>query len=302
MSCGNNLKQVGLAIHNYESAYKTLPPAWTDTPDGDGWSMQARILPFIEQGGLADGVDYSNGYKQATLPTDGQDLPICAFRVATYQCPSDPLDQVRLGSNGPEYYKSNYASNAGVWFVYDPQDLAVRNDDLIGQGTFGANKYLKFRDCLDGLSNTLAMAEVKGWTPYYRDLEQNADIAQPIDPVEICLLGGSFKTETGHTEWADGRVHQASFTTTFTPNRKILCTESGVEYDVDWTNFREGRAPADPNNPAKTFAAVTARSYHTGGVLVGLMDGSVRFVTDSIDGQLWQDLSTRMGHEVVQWP
>src|SRR6056297_1989157 len=63
MSCSNNLKQVGLAIHNYESTYKILPPAWSDTPDGNGWSMQARILPFIEQGGIADGVNFSEGYK-----------------------------------------------------------------------------------------------------------------------------------------------------------------------------------------------------------------------------------------------
>lgn len=302
MSCGNNLKQIGLAIHNYESAYKNLPPAWSNPADGNGWSMQARILSFVEQDGMGSGVNYSDGYKNSFLRIDGQDVPIASFRVPTYQCPSDPLDEPRYGTNGPEYYKLNYASNAGTWFVYDPQNPTREDDDLIGEGMFGANKYMGFRDCLDGLSNTLALAEVKGWTPYFRDAEITTDIAQPIDPSEICALGGSFKTETGHTEWTDGRVHQASFTTTFTPNRKILCVQSGNEYDVDWTNYREGLTPSDPANAAKTFAAVTARSYHTGGVLVGVLDGSVRFVTDSVDGQLWQDLSTRRGREVTQWP
>ncbi|MCM2371234.1 DUF1559 domain-containing protein [Aporhodopirellula aestuarii] len=293
MSCSNNLKQISLAIHNYESAYKKLPPSWTNSGSGSGWSMQARILPFIEEGGLADGIDFSQGYSNSTLQDDGIPVPVASFRVAAYQCPSDPLDQPRLGSSGPENYKLNYAANEGVWFVFDPAN------DNIGDGMFGPNRYMGFRDCLDGLSNTLALAEVKGWTPYYRDVATAGDITMPVQPEVICTLGGSFKTDTGHTEWVDGRVHQAGFTTTFTPNTKVLCEASGVEYDVDWTNMREGK---DITDPARTYSAVTSRSYHVGGVQVGVLDGSVRFVTDSVDRQLWQGLSTRNGREVITWP
>jgi type II secretory pathway pseudopilin PulG len=293
MSCSNNLKQISLAIHNYESAYKTMPPSWSLPPGGAGWSMQARILPFIEQGGIADEIDYSRGYTSSSVNVDGVTIPISSLRVAALQCPSDPLDQPRMGAAGPEYYKLNYASNAGSWFVFDP------TNDNIGDGMFGPNRYMGFRDCLDGLSNTLALAEVKGWTPYYRDLATAGDMAMPIQPAEICSLGGSFKTDTGHTEWVDGRAHQASFTTTFTPNTKVLCTATGAQYDVDWTNMREG---LDMTNPARTYAAVTSRSYHVGGVQVGVLDGSVRFVTDSIDRDLWHGLSTRNGREVVSWP
>ncbi|MEO1527349.1 MAG: DUF1559 domain-containing protein, partial [Planctomycetota bacterium] len=146
-------------------------------------------------------------------------------------------------------------------------------------------------------SNTLAFAEVKAWTPYYRDVEVAGAINTPIDPTEICSLGGSFKTETGHTEWVDGRVHQSGFTTTFPPNKKVLCDVSGIEYDVDFTNIREGR-----NTTALTQAAVTSRSYHEGGVTVALMDGSVQFITDSIDLDPWQSLSTRAGREFVTLP
>jgi hypothetical protein len=119
----------------------------------------------------------------------------------------------------------------------------------------------------------------------------------PTDPAEICALAGSFKTETGLTEWTDGRTHQAAFTTTFPPNEKVLCTVSGVTYDVDFTTMREGKSATD-----RTYAAVTARSYHSGGVNVASMDGAVRLITDSIDLPLWQALSTRAGNEQVQLP
>lgn len=301
MSCSNNLKQVTLAMHNYESVYRKLPPAWSITPDGKGWSMQARILPFVEATGLADGINFGGGYGASSLMIDGAPVPISAYRVPTYQCPSDPLDQPRLGSTN--YYKLNYAVNEGTWFIFDPQNPAN-----LGDGMFVPNRYLGMRDCLDGLSNTLAFAEVKGWTPYMRDVDNTLDLTMPIMPDEICTLGfgsSGFKTETGHTEWVDGRAHQAGFTTTFTPNLKVLCDNgSGQEFDVDWTNHREGKDVVNGvlTDTVKTYAAVTSRSYHVGGVMVGVLDGSVRFVTDSVERKLWQDLSTRMGREVVSWP
>ncbi|WP_372721306.1 DUF1559 domain-containing protein [Novipirellula sp.] len=295
MSCSNNLKQIGLAVHNYESATKSLPAAWSPSATtGDGWSTQARILPYIEAISLASAIDFGAGYGGATLQVDGVAVPISSYRVPTYLCPSEPNDTQRMGTSGPEHYPLNYGYNGGVWFTYNP------NDNSIGDGSFAANRYLKFRDCLDGLSNTLAFSEVKAWTPYYRDLSQAGDLSKPTLPSEICTLGGSFKTDTGHTEWVDGRVHQSGFTTTFSPNKKVLCSENGIEYDVDFTNFREGKTATAPI--PKTYASVTSRSYHVGGVNTCLMDGSVRFVTDSIDLDLWQGLSTRAGREVVAVP
>lgn len=303
MSCSNNMKQVVLAVHNYESAMKQLPSAWTPPAlSGDGWSLQARILPYLESLALDSGIDYAAGYQDSTLTIDGEVLPIASFRVATYQCPSDPNDTQRLGDNGPEHYPLNYVANLGTWFVYDPGDINRIGDEVVGEGAFTPAQTRKFRDCLDGLSNTLAFAEVKAWTPYLRDAEITGNIAMPELESEICALGGSFKINTGHTEWVDGRSHQAGFTTTFTPNTKVLCENSGAQFDVDFTNFREGRTPSDLSNPARTYAAVTSRSYHTGGVQVSMMDGSVRFFTDSIERDLWQQLSTRAGHEVVTVP
>lgn len=293
MSCQNNLHQVILAVHNYESATKRTPPAWTQPAmTGDGWSAQARILPYMEAMGLAEAVDFSAGYGAATLFVDGKEVLVAGFRVPTYLCPSEVNDDYRFDDNGNrEHHPISYAYNAGPWFIHDS------SDNSHGQGTFRAGRVGRFRDVLDGLSNTLAFAEVKTWNPYLRDVEVMGDLAMPSEPAEICALGGSFKRNTGHTEWVDGRVHQTGFTTTFSPNRKILCTNSGVEYDVDFTNIREGKVTS-----AKTYAAVTSRSYHQGGVNVALMDGSVRFVTDSIDLNLWQNISTRAGREHVVVP
>ncbi|MDB4331689.1 DUF1559 domain-containing protein [bacterium] len=293
MSCQNNLHQVILAIHNYESATKRLPAAWSKpSQTGDGWSLQARILPYIEALGLSGGVNYSAGYKAATINVDGERLGVSSFRVPTYLCPSEVNDVVRVDSAGkPEHYPLSYAYNAGTWMVYDP------NIQKSGEGAFQTGRYSRLRDVLDGLSNTLAFAEVKAWTPYFRDLGQEGQMPMPTVSDEICLLGGSFKMDTGHTEWVDGRVHQSGFTTTFPPNHKILCERNQTEYDVDFTNMREGRT-----SNALTYAAVTSRSHHSGGVNVALMDGSIRFVNNAIDRQVWQDLSTRAGHELVAVP
>lgn len=293
MSCSNNMKQIILAVHNYESSTKRMPPAWTRSAmSSDGWSTQARILPYIENVALSSAIDYSAGYGQARITVDGQRIKVSGFRVPVYLCPSDVLDDGRYDNNGdPYHYPLSYGYNAGPWLVYNP------NTDQPGPGAFKVGRISRFRDVLDGLSNTLGFAEVKGWTPYYRDTEVEGTIPIPNHPLEICSLGGSFKPDTGHTEWVDGRVHQTGFTTTFSPNRKVVCEVTGIPYDLDFTNIREGK-----NTTALTQAAVTSRSYHQGGVNVTMLDGSVRFVTDSIELELWRNLSTRAGRETVTVP
>ena len=179
MSCQNNLKQVALGVHNYESAMKQLPAAWTKPAvSGDGWSAQARILPYIEAISLASAINFADGYGNATITVDEQAIPVASYRVPTYLCPSETNDQQRLGSAGPQHYPLNYAFNAGPWFVHDA------NNGDVGDGIFTAGRFLRFRDCLDGLSSTLAFAEVKAWNPYYRDAAVAGRIPIPTSTAE----------------------------------------------------------------------------------------------------------------------
>jgi prepilin-type N-terminal cleavage/methylation domain-containing protein/prepilin-type processing-associated H-X9-DG protein len=289
--CKNNLKQIGLALHTFENSFRQFPPSYggplggrvIGSPGGD-WSAQACILPQLEQTSLYDKIDFNQSYKDVTLP-DGTLLS--AMRVPTYLCPSEIKDTVRTSSGANVHYPLNYALNLGVWFVFDP--ATGRG----GDGAFLPNRSLKPSDFIDGLSNTLGAAEVKTYTPYFR----NAALGSPPPPVvpsDVCGLGGDFKSSTGHTEWVDGRTHQTGFTSVFTPNTLVECMVGGTAYDVDWTNQQEGKSTTVP-----TYAAATARSYHPGAVNALLMDGSVRSVGETVDLAVWRALSTRAGGEVV---
>lgn len=291
MSCTNNLKQLGLALHNFQDARTHYPPAWKPTrpsPSGkvDGWSAQAQLLPYLEEGDLYRYIDFNSSYKLAKIvAVDGQAVPVSGVRVQVLICPSEKNDVRRLSSDGEQNYPLNYAVNEGIWLVYDPQG---RDES---PGAFFPASRLKPRDFHDGLSNTLGMAEVKAYTPYFRNAGMDS-VPIPTDPLGLCGLGGQFKRNSGHTEWVDGRCHQIGFTTTFSPNKETICVVDGRELHVDWTNMQEGKSPTAP-----TYAAVTARSYHVNGVNVLLMDGSVQYIADGIDLPTWRALSTRHGGE-----
>jgi prepilin-type processing-associated H-X9-DG protein len=217
------------------------------------------------------------------------------FRIPILLCPSEVKDRERPDGTFPDgspkvHYPLNYAANAGTWMVYN---AAVRQS---GDGAFAVNRPTPINAITDGTSNTLAMAEVKAWTPYFRNggNPSSANTPPPSSPATVAGYGGDFKADSGHTEWVDARVHQTGFTTVFSPNTKVLSTTGGATYDIDFNSMREGQTTT-----AITYAAVTSRSYHTGGVNVLLMDGSVRFVRDSVPVDVWRALGTRAGGEVV---
>ena len=284
-SCKNNLKQLGLALHNYADNYGALPPSFcVDGPDGTGggeWSVQARLLPFLEASNLYNEIVFEASY------TDPVNTGIAPMRVATYLCPSEDRDETRQKNGVAVHYPLNYGFNGGSWQVFNP--ATGRG----GDGAFFPNSKLTFSAFPDGTSNTLAFGEVKAFTPYLRDGAAGpAEI--PASANDISGFGGSFKTETGHTEWVDGRVHQTGFTTAFGPNTQVRHLVGGVAYDVDYTSCRE-----DKSCNAPVRAAVTARSYHQGIVNTCLMDGSVRSISENIDLGVWRNLGSRRDGNVI---
>jgi prepilin-type N-terminal cleavage/methylation domain-containing protein len=281
--CLNNLKQMGLALHNFESAAKVFP-AGADYPvgaTGDGWSLQARILPYIEQQNLQSLCDFSQSYAVQGVVTQ--------TRVPLYQCPSEPNSRPRP-DGAITHYPLNYGINLGSWLVYDP---VLRQG---GDGAFVVGMPLRPAAYLDGMSNTVGIAEIKAFTPYLRDGGNPATWSgpPPSSPAAVVAFGGSFKADSGHTEWVDARVHQTGFTTTFTPNTLVPFVNGGISYDIDFNSSREGKTTS-----ARTYAAVTARSYHGGLVHILLMDGSARSINSSIAPATWRALGTRAGGEIA---
>lgn len=293
MSCQNNLKQLGLACHNYESAYKRFPPSTVidfrlgNTANNGGWGVHGRILPFLEQGNLYNQVDLTVGW-------DFQPV-IDGLRISSYSCPSDVrASEIRdPGASRPKLYPTSYGFNFGPWFVYDPQSRRG------GEGIFYPNSFTTFGAISDGTSSTLLAAEVKAWTPYFRNGGPATTIA-PTNVVEaqaIVVSGAEFKN-TGHTEWPDGRVHHTGFTATLPPNSEVHAAAGGTTYsEVDFNSWQEGKSGT---TGMPSYAIITSRSYHTGIVNVTLADGSVRSISENIELPIWRAYSTRSGGEVVQ--
>jgi len=292
MSCQNNIKQLGLALHNYESSFKMFPPS-TITDGGAAsqpWSGLAFLLPYLEGNSTFEKINFSVGYhhgtNQSLFPPNG----IATVRVPMLLCPSEPQDRSRINTttNLPEHYPLNYTMNVGRYLVYNP---VSRTD---GAGAFAVNARIKPNAFLDGLSNTMAFGEVKAFTPRWQDAV--LPVTPPTSPeaVAASISGGAWSDNSGHTEWVCGRAIHTGFTTTFGPNTKVPYTIGGQVFDIDVTSSREGRNTTDT-----TYAVITTRSYHVGMVHVGLMDGSVRGMTNSIDLNTWQSLGTRAGHEVI---
>jgi prepilin-type N-terminal cleavage/methylation domain-containing protein/prepilin-type processing-associated H-X9-DG protein len=290
MSCGNNLRQIGLGLQNFESTYKVFPSSLRPTPvDASGmfagWSAPAQILPYLEQGNLYQNIDFTQPYSVQSQ--------ISRMKIPTYLCPSEMRARQKYDANGnPVHFPLNYAANQGTWFVFNPVNREGSS------GSFRHFDPLRASMITDGLSNSLGFAEVKAYASYLRNSSVTS-LAQPLpaSPAEICSLGGDFKQDGAHVEWVDGKVHETGFTTVFPPNTKVRCDIDGGQHDLDWVNQSEGRSATIP-----TFAAVISRSHHPGGVNVVMMDGSVHLIPDNIDRLVWQGLSTRDGGETVNLP
>jgi prepilin-type N-terminal cleavage/methylation domain-containing protein/prepilin-type processing-associated H-X9-DG protein len=267
MKCSNNLKQIGLALHNYHDANGVLPPGepmgyysatWysdVGSKDYDRSCWIGPILPYIEQTAM------SNQYQAFLItPTATHTCfaPFATIPISTLTCPSDP-SAPKLSALGQGMHSSYVVCHGSGYATPTASPRGFNLDGMI----YGQSK-TKLTDATDGTSNTLLASE----------LLQSQDTSQHDVRGRI---------------W--NSIHAGtSFSTIYPPNSTV--GDNVMGYCVPITG-----APCGAQSVTNAFAL--ARSKHTGGVNAVLADGSVRFFTNSINPNSWLWMGTRAGGEVI---
>jgi len=296
--CTNNLKQLGLALANYEGAYRMFPMAnAADAPTGfNNYSVHARLLPFIEQDGAYDSINY------AFKDSNARNTTTTMRQFAIFICPSDPN-----ASNGPYndggtlFGQTTYASCYGVWYVWGGWGSAP-------SGTmFSIDRCVRVKDVADGLSKTMAMAEVKTITRKIKLHAPFSAVTSATTEYDVGLGASVLIPEyssplaptPAHIRWTNAGVYHAGFTAAWPPNTVTLGGSAGGQVDCDIDTWEENEIGTSGWTP--TFAAFTSRSAHPGGVNVLYVDGHVGFVSNSIDWHAWHAMATIAGDETVSY-
>jgi prepilin-type N-terminal cleavage/methylation domain-containing protein/prepilin-type processing-associated H-X9-DG protein len=290
MQCTNNLKQIGLGLHQYHAAVGSFPvgflypsgpvPSWT-SPLQYRWSALAQMGPYLEQAALYQALNFD--FPLATKPTSGASAfwpfhPVnataMATRVALFLCPSDG-GPPPLADSGP----TNYAFCTG--------DGSNGGDATGANGVFILGPALSLADLTDGSSGTIAASEqplgIAG--PYTQTtptpvpaprVRAFARVASaPLDEVSCAAAGAGWMLHKG-AGWWDGNYLNTLYNHHAVPNADT----------VDCVTY---------HNPGWK----AARSLHPGGINALFCDGHVAFARDSIQVGVWRALATRAGGEVV---
>lgn len=309
-SCQNKIRQLGLAVQNYESAQKTYPtymkmPAKDDPTGQEGIAFYIQILPYIEASALASKFNPNIEPRKQLKSVFSQPEP-------TMQCPSEDPVQVpfALGFDASgtgtgdtaQDYKGNYGLNWGT--SRNNQDAAVWDfntqsnqpglpgpfEPPVKVGKREISKYVAVREITDGTSNTLMFLEMRQaptagppatlidrrgrlWIPASSTVQISTLLSPNSQP---CSGGGGGR--------GDATVVDA----------KLGCGPD-LAYCVD---LPEDGLPCSRSDTAATYT-MAARSRHAGGVLASLCDSSVRFVTEGVSLPVWRALASRAGEEVV---
>jgi prepilin-type N-terminal cleavage/methylation domain-containing protein/prepilin-type processing-associated H-X9-DG protein len=304
--CQNNLKQIGLALHNYAGVVGTLPPARNpfSPPPPLVHSALARLLPYVEQSGLGQLVDYTTPpiyFSGSTAPSAGNYTASITV-VKLWNCPSDSIQGVVPGDvslavlpNGTNsatdhYAGTNYLCCVGSGAAAVNWGKYANSDGMFGQAP------IKLLDVADGLSNTVAFSE--------STLGAGGDAEPPgsatlIDATrQVLTLPGS--TVTSDVDCGYGTNPSSPPGGGYWSNARGAKWINGHYADANYNHFLLPNDPRwDCSNASHNPGLAAARSQHSGGVNVLLGDGSVRFITNGIAPAAWQALATRSGGEVV---
>ena len=277
--CQNNLKQIGLAMHNYQSTHRVFPMGWTR--HGSAWS--AMILPQMDQQAIYNTLTFhENG--PGNLGNWGANNPneeACGTLIPAFRCPSSTApEHVKENQNikqrVPSLYSANISSvtwfdggdhpKSDIDFYWDPNwedpnpgdDNMPRFKDADADGMFWRNSATSFKDVKDGTTSTILVGEVFTDPSFTQD-------GQAMD------------------HWYIGSV--------------------GVDVNSEFSEFVACTA-VPPNSwldPKATGFMIEASfgSEHSGGCFVSMVDGSTQFISETIDFDTYQALGSRKGGEVV---
>jgi prepilin-type N-terminal cleavage/methylation domain-containing protein/prepilin-type processing-associated H-X9-DG protein len=300
MQCANHLKQIGLALHNYESATRTFPTAFpadppapydTSIPYYHTWSALAQLAPYLEQSNLHDSLDMKLPlYDPGSFLIFAQNRPACGTTVKIFLCPADRGQPLGGGYGVPELGPTNYAACVGSGTTGGGPPFGTPwNAD----GFFRARLPVRTGDVPDGLSNTVAFGEstlgeggegVSGPMPAAPSkVYATLNIGMPLTEAN-CRNGSRWNGEKRRGFlWATGELRSGTYNHFLKPN------------DPQFDCIVNSIAPRPQTFTATGFKA--ARSLHTGGVNSLFGDGSVHFVRDSIASETWRAMATREGNE-----
>ena len=278
-TCSNNLKQIGLASHSYLSAYRTFPQGCRiHNTNGDQrvtWGVW--LLPYVEEESLYKTINRTVGEGSPTsVATNG---PAFQKRVNSYLCPSDTVGRCTAYDATNPWSQSNYvALFSGANGILVSQDSPFTNQGPRDTSTrlplFNFSVARRDKDVTDGLSSTLAFSE--------------------------CITG-SDRTEDLRGAWWN--PFGATFTTWRGPNSttpdRVWNTVPRLCNNTSSPAVPKRQAPCDASGGGWGNWAYMARSYHGGGVNTVFADASVQYVNDSIALDVWQQLGTINGAEIV---
>jgi prepilin-type N-terminal cleavage/methylation domain-containing protein/prepilin-type processing-associated H-X9-DG protein len=275
--CQNNLKQIGLAMHDYHDTYKKLPGQTANNGNSCCYgTWQMSILPDVEQSALWSMYqNYGNVLATGLTYEQKANLLVTSQRLSIFTCPADLPNAPKSGTyNGVTYNitQQNYLVNVGNIDYAQGGDGALPDQPagLVFLGApFSRSAQFRLTEITDGTSNTLMAAEVNQ---------------------------GQGQDFRGLTWWAEG----SGFTVYRTPNSPLW------DY-ISNGNGAPGCVPTSQNplnadchaQPSPNWNVFTARSRHTGGVNVVFCDGSCHFISNSVAWTTWQALGTSRGGEVV---
>ena len=298
LGCVNHLKQIGLALQSYQSAYQYFPGVDTPTAFARGgvvsahsYSPLARLLAELGEGPMYNASNLTSG---ATLPSSlWANLTVMSLSVNLFVCPSDIEPHV------PGYGRVTYRFNVGP----GPWDAPAPLKQAAWEGPFTTHRFYQPAAFTDGLSQTIAASErlqgnwSKGvWSPGDYVLTGVGDSYMARIPnlltidwvVSVCTTATEdlpIETRSGESWFLSG-FHFTEYNHCATPNAAIRdCSLYSFSEGIRWRTLHEG--------------VFTARSHHPGGVNTLLMDGSVRFVSDGVNLAVWRALATRAMGDIV---